>query len=307
MHNISIRKAVLSLVLTAGFFGINVTGIAADSPPPLPFHAAEGCGGVFATHMAYLVNPEGGPIGLPGVGSIYVDFGHGRNLWSFTATETLWGRLELGYAYMSFNMGDLPDDIAAATGIRVSKDAVTMHNVNARLMVVKEGSWDQKWMPAITVGAHYKDNEAVDTLDSELAGTLTGIGIDDSDGVDFTLQATKMITSFKMPLIATLGLRATKGAHVGLLGFTDDYTTVVEGSLCAFLPRNIIFGLEYRQKPNEYTAVPGLIEGEDDWMTACLGYIVNPHMTAAIGYARFGDVLNHEANDSIGVALKWEM
>ena len=47
--------------------------------------------------------------------------------------------------------------------------------------------------------------------------------------------------------------------------------------------------------PNEYTAVPGLIEGEDDWMTA------------AIGYARFGDVLNHEANDSVGVALKWEM
>ena len=85
----------------------------ASEPPPLPFHAVEGVGGVFATHMAYLVNPDtAGGLGLPSVGGIYVNMGNGRQLYSATATETLWDRLELGYAYMAFDMGDLPDAIA---------------------------------------------------------------------------------------------------------------------------------------------------------------------------------------------------
>jgi hypothetical protein len=31
------------------------------------------------------------------------------------STETLWGRLELGYAFMRFDMRDLPAEIEAAT------------------------------------------------------------------------------------------------------------------------------------------------------------------------------------------------
>jgi hypothetical protein len=297
---------VLSIVVSA--FCAFSYAQQANEPPPLPFHDVEGCGGVFATHMAYLVNgdPNGG-IGLPAAGGIYVNMGHGRQMYSAIATETLWNRLELGYAYISFDMGDLPDAIADATTVRISEQFVEMHNFNARLMLLKEGEFGQSWLPAVTFGAHYKQNTTINGLDRELGGSLTSIGIDDSDGVDYTLYATKMLTMLPKPVIVTAGVRSTEAAHIGLLGFTDERKLLVEGSVCVFVAKNVVVGVEYRQKPSEYTSLPDLIGAEDDWLTFDVGYIVNSHMTVAAGYARFGEVLNHEANGSYGLALKWEL
>jgi hypothetical protein len=182
-----------------------------------------------------------------------------------------------------------------------------MHNLNARLMLLKEGEFGQSWLPAVTLGVHYKNNATIDDIDRELGGTLTSIGIADSDGMDYTLYATKMLTFLPKPIIVTAGLRSTEAAHIGLLGFTDERNIVLEGSICAFVAQNVIIGAEYRQKPNEYTPVTDLIGPEDDWLTFDVGYIVNSHMTIAAGYARFGEVLNHEANQSFGLALKWEL
>jgi hypothetical protein len=303
----TIPFVVVLLVAFAWVMGGVGQAVAAE-PPPLPFHAAEGCGGVFATHMAYLVNgdPKGG-IGLPSAGGIYVNMGHGRHMYSLTATETLWNRLELGYAHITFDMGDLPDAIADATTVRISEDFVEMQNLNARLMLLKEGEFGRTWMPAVTLGVHYKQNTTVEDIDRELGGTLTSIGINDNAGVDYTLYATKMFTALPKPVIVTAGVRSTEAAHIGLLGFTGERKIVAEGSVCAFVAQNTIVGVEYRQKSSDYAPVPGLIGAEDDWLTFDVGYIVNSHMTVAAGYARFGDVLNHEANDSFGLALKWEL
>jgi hypothetical protein len=305
MKTIRTRFAIVLSTIVLGLCSIGKAQ-QANEPPPLPFHSAEGCGGVFATHMAYLVNGNDG-IGLPSVGSIYVNMGHGRQMYSLTATETLWNRLELGYAYITFDMGDLPDAIAEATGVRISEQFVEMHNFNARLMILKEGEFGQNWLPAVTFGAHWKENATTDHLDSELGGTLSAIGKETDDGIDYTLYATKMLTMLPKPVILTAGLRSTDAAHIGLLGFTGDRELLFEGSVCAFVAHNVIVGVEYRQKKSDYTPVPGLIAAEDDWYTFDVGYIVNSHMTVAAGYARFGDVLNHEANDSFGLALKWEM
>jgi hypothetical protein len=307
MKSITIRNfAVLNLaVMTLCTVG---QAQQASEPPPLPFHAVEGVGGVFATHMAYLVNPDTvGGIGLPSVGGIYVNMGNGRQLYSATATETLWGRLELGYAYMAFDMGDLPDAIAKATTIRIREQYVEMHNFNARCLLLKEGEYGQNWLPAVTLGAHYKQNTTIANMDRELGGTLTAIGIADQAGMDYTLYASKMLTMLPVPIIVSAGLRSTEAAHIGLLGFTDERQLVAEGSICAFLTSKLILGLEYRQKPNSYQTVPGLIGKEDDWYTFDVGYIVNDHMTVAAGYAHFGEVLNHNANGSFGLAVKWEL
>ncbi len=100
--------------------------------------------------------------------------------------------------------------------------------------------------------------------------------------------------------------RSTEGAHLGLLGFTDDRDIVGEGSICALVTDRFLLAAEYRQKPDEYDAIPGLVGGEDDWWTLCVGYIVNDHLTIAGGYAHFGQVLNHAANCAWGVAVKYE-
>lgn len=279
-----------------------------QSAPPLPLHSIEGTGGLFSTQSAYLVNPakEGEVFGMPSVGVLHVHLGKGKDLETFTITETLWDRLELGYAFNYIDFGDLPQDIERITGIRIDDQYAGLHNINARLAVVQEGDFDRAWVPALTVGVHYKYNDTIDDADDDLMGGLRAIGIDDDDGVDFTLYASKMITNLSRPVMLSAGLRSTEAAHIGLLGFTGDRKVVGEGSICVFATDRLILAAEYRQKPNEYDESPGLFEEEDDWWTLCAAYIVNDRITLGAGYGHFGQLLNHEANSVWGVKVKVE-
>jgi hypothetical protein len=286
---------------------------AAASPPPpehvpLPFHCVEGFSGAFATASAYFANPpkEGDIFGLPSVGGIYVNMGHGRFLEALTITEVLWNRLELGYAFNNFDMGDLPRQIKDATGMTLHEHTVQMHNFNARLQLIHDSDFGQKWMPAVTFGVHYKYNPVINDVNRDLGGLLRNIGIKDDQGVDFTLYASKLLPQLPRPVIINAGLRATRAAHIGLLGFTDAYKLCGEGNICVMVTDRIIIAGEYRMQPNQYQAVGNLLQSEDDWWTVCVGFIINKHATLSAGYAHFGRVLNHEANDSLGVALKYE-
>ncbi len=314
MKSFKTKKKLASgaAVLVASILTLAVAqGVAAQeeqSAPPLPLHSVEGTGGVFSTQSAYLVNPakEGEVFGMPSVGVLHVHLGKGKDLETFSVTETLWDRVELGYAFNYADFGDLPQDIERITGIRIGDQYVGLHNVNARLALMKDGDFDQAWVPALTFGVHYKYNDTINDANDDLMGGLRAIGIDDNDGVDFTLYASKMITNLPRPVMVSAGIRATEAAHLGLLGFTNDRKVVGEGSICVFATDRIILAAEYRQKPNEYDEVPGLFEEEDDWWTLCAAYIVNDRITLGAGYGHFGQVLNHEANSAWGVKAKIE-
>lgn len=276
--------------------------------PPLPLQNVEGFGGILITGSAYLINPseEGRVFGMPAWGVTYANIGHGRNLEAFTISETLWSRFELGYSLNHFDLGDLPRDIRAATGINTIEDSVYMHNFNVRFQILKEGDFKKSWMPALTLGLHYKNNNDSKVIDRRLFGGLDTIGIKDDDGVDVTLYASKMITSLPRPLMINAGLRSTEAAQIGLLGFTENRKTVFEGNFGVLALDNLVIGGEYRQKPNEYDNIPGLIAEEDDWWDGYITYIANDHLTMSIAYLHFGDLLNHEANSAWGVKFKWE-
>ena len=282
-----------------------------QEPPPLPLHGIEGMGGVFSTYSAYLVNSGGADdiFGLPSAGFAYVHLGHGRHLYAPTITETLFGRLELGYSLNHLDLGDLPSDIRAATGVNIDQ-SVNMHNFNARLLLLKEGAFDQPWLPAITFGAHYKWNTDIDDIHRDLlalgGGGLRDIGIKSDDGVDFTLYASKLITFLPRPVLVNLGVRSTKAAHLGLFGFTGKRKWLFEGNIVLLITDRILLAAEYRQKPSEYKEIPGLVKREDDWWTICPAFVVNEHLTISGGYGHFGDVLNHKANGSWGIKAKWE-
>jgi len=290
----------------------NAAPAKAEKPPPLPLHQIEGSGGIFSTLSAYLVNPprDGEPVGRPAAGFSFVDLGYGRELYSLTATETPWKRLELGFAYENFNLGDLPQDILHQTGLNVSDQSVSLYNANARLQLLKENEFDQKWVPALTFGAHYKYNDTINNLDHDLHGTLTSVGIRDNSGVDFTLYASKLFTFLPRPVLLELGGRATKGVWTGLAGFTEDYSFLFEGNIGVFITDNLILAAEYRQMPNNYT--PIVVNGEtvvgksSDWWTIDAAYIINRHWTVALGYGHFGQVLNHQANGTWGITTKYE-
>jgi hypothetical protein len=50
-------------------------------------------------------------------------------------------------------LGDLPQVLGIPT------HEVQLHNANARFQILKEGEFDQKWLPALTAGADFKYNE----------------------------------------------------------------------------------------------------------------------------------------------------
>ncbi|MEI6195231.1 MAG: DUF3034 family protein [Verrucomicrobiota bacterium] len=282
----------------------------AEKPAPLPLHQIEGNGGIFSTLSAYIVNPprNGEPVGRPSVGFAYIDLGHGQNLEALTLTESPFSRLELGYGFNNFNLGNLPLDVYQKTGgaLTLSETAVQLHNFNARVQILKEGEFDQKWIPALTFGTHYKYNATYNDVNNQLNGTLNAIGVTRNDGVDFTLYASKLFTQLPRPVLVELGGRATEGVWNGLLGFTDSYQFLFEGNVVVFLTDSLALAAEYKEQATDYTAVPGLIGKAGDWWTIDLAYVVNTHLTFAVGYGHFGTVLNNNANSVWGVTTKWE-
>jgi hypothetical protein len=281
-----------------------------EKGPPLPLHQIEGNGGIFSTLSAYIVNPprNGEPVGRPAIGFSYVDLGHGQDLEALTLTEAPFSRLELGYGYNNFNLGNLPLAVFQKTGgtLNLSETSVELHNFNARFQFLKEGEFDQKWIPAVTAGVHYKYNDSYNDINSQLNGTLKAIGVSQNNGVDFTLYASKLFTQLPRPVLVELGGRATEGVWNGLLGFTDSYNFLFEGNVVVFVTDSFALAAEYKQQPTDYTAIPGLIGKASDWWTIDAAYVVNKHLTFAVGYGHFGTVLNNEANGVWGITTKWE-
>ena len=278
--------------------------------PPLPVHTVEGVGGGAITPMAYLVNPEpeGAVFGKPSVTLTYVNMGR-KNLDAISVTETLAGRVEFGYAANRLGLGRLPADIRAATGVDIGCSDIWLHNFNLRLLAIKENTClGGLAMPAVTGGVHFKVNDGIRGIDQCLGGALSGIGYERENGVDFTLTATRTIPPEVLgrPLIVTAGLRATQGAQLGLLGFGDEYYATFEGSI-AYLPFDwLVLAYEFRQKPDPYGQIPGLIGDEDHWHAFDAIFLLSEHTAFTAGYGTFGTVANSEEAGVWWLQLKYE-
>jgi hypothetical protein len=296
---------VVSVVL--GLVCVSASGGA----PPLPAHQVEGNSGVFTTMTAYFANPPepNEVFGLPSVSGTYAHIGE-KDFESFVVTENLWGRVEFGYALERIGLGDWPDAVQDATGLRVQDDAF-LHAFNARWMVIKEGSLGHKWVPAVSLGAHYKWNQDHEDINKQLAGTCDLLGSDHASGIEFTAVASKTIAKLlPRPLIVSAGLRNSDAIHTGLLGFAGERRTTFEGSILYFLSDKLLIAGEYRQKPDlcDQITVNGihLVKAENDWWDIALAYIVNDHLTVAGGYADFGNILNHREDNVWAVQVKYE-
>jgi hypothetical protein len=285
----------------------------AEKPAPLPLHQIEGSGGIFSTLSAYIVNPprDGEPVGRPSVGFAYVNLGSDKNLEALTITESPFKRLELGYGWDHLGLGDLPLALRNAGLVNYHADEVQLHNFNARFQILSEGEFDQKWIPALTLGAHYKYNDGITEVRNEVtqgagADLLGQHGLSREQGVDYTLYASKMFTQLPRPVLLELGGRATEAVWDGLGGFTHSYSAVFEGNVVVFVTGKFALAAEYKQQPRNYQAIGNLVKVEGDWATLDAAYVVNKHLTLAAGYGLFGNVLNHEANGVWGLTTKWE-
>ena len=289
------------------------TNAPADKPAPLPLHQIEGNGGIFSTLSAYIVNPprDGELVGRPSVGFAYINLGSDKNLEALTITESPFKRLELGYGWDNLGLGDLPLALRNAGLANYHANEVQLHNFNARLQLLTEGEFEQKWIPAVTAGVHYKYNDGISEVRSEVkrdagADLLGNAGLSRQQGVDYTLYASKLFTQLPRPVLLELGGRATEGVWEGLGGFTDSYRVVFDGNVVVFVTGNFALAAEYKEQPRNYQAIGSLVQKEGDWWTLDAAYVVNKHLTLAAGYGHFGNVLNNEANGVWGITTKWE-
>ncbi|MHC4117958.1 MAG: DUF3034 family protein [Planctomycetota bacterium] len=292
-----------------------LSGAIAHAGPPLPTHNVEGNSGVFITSTAYLANPaeEGQIFGKPSVsGTFSWMVNGGKDFESLAVTQNIWGKVELGYALERIGLGDWPDAVSKATSGAVHVDNhVLMHNFNTRLMVIEEGGLDLAWMPAVTLGAHFKWNDGLDDIDYQTNGLCGLLGADHESGTEFTAVATKTIVDWlPRPIIISAGLRNGDGIHTGLLGFAGERRTTFEGSFIYFLTDKLLLASEYRQKSDllDQCTVNGehLIKAENDWWDIALAYVFNDHLTVAGGYANYGNVLNHREDNSWAIQVKYE-
>jgi hypothetical protein len=307
--------ATLSLVpcVSAQLLGENTAGeaLAAAEAAPLPVHTIEGVGGGGITPMAYLVNPgdEDHALGPLAVSLSYVNLGR-KNLDALCVTETVFQFVELGYAANRFGLGTLPGDIRDATGIDIEHSDVWLHHFNVRTLLVQENTcFGDVALPAITAGVHFKYNSGIADINESLGGALTGIGLQRSNGEDFTLTATKTIPeAFGRPVIATAGLRLSEAANLGFLGFGDTYHASFEGNIAYLVTDRLLFAYEFRQKSSPYGEIPGLIGDEDAWQAFDIVWMLNEHKhtTLAAAWVPLGTLANTTENGGWFLQLKHE-
>ena len=289
-----------------------VVAATTEKAPPLPLHTIDGVGGIVITPVAYLVNPgpAGTVWGLPSTSVTYVNAGS-KNVESAVITETLFGRVELGYAASRFGVGNLVTDVKNLTTIDIA-DSVVVHNFNARVLALPEGSFGLP-LPAVTIGASYKYNDGISDINQRLGGALTGIGYDKDSSTDFTLTATKAFPKvFGRPLILTGGLRLSKAEQLGYLGFGDKYRATFEGNVVYLVTDWLGLATEFRGKANAYQQIANpvkggnLIDREDNWWTVGAAFVLNPHATVTVGWGHFGPILNTTENKGLAVQAKYE-
>jgi hypothetical protein len=279
--------------------------------PPLPTHNVEGNSGVFITSTAYLVNPpeDGEIFGRPSFSTSFAAIGE-KDFESFAITENILGRIELGYAFERIGLGDWPADVKTVSGLHVENNAF-VHNFNTRYMIIEEGGFDRAWMPAVTLGAHFKWNEGLNDIDKQTGGLCGSLGADHDSGTEFTAVATRTIADWlPNPLIVSAGLRNGDAIHTGLIGFAGERRTTFEGSIIYFLTDKLLLAGEFRQKSDllHQCSLGGkhLIKAENDWWDICMAYVVDDHLTIAGGYANFGNVFNHREENVWAIQIKYE-
>ncbi len=185
------------------------------------------------------------------------------------------------------------DAVAPALGLPDNELTQTIASVKLKAF----GDLIYGKLPQVSVGIQYKKNTDFDV--PAIAGAKS------DSGTDFYVSATKLWLSGigGYPLLINTTLRSTKANQLGLLGFGGDLDNhrniVFEGSAGLLLRRNLLFGFEYRQKPNNLSFAK-----EDDWKDLFLAWFPNKHLSLTGAYVDLGDIAGKKDQDGFYLSLE---
>lgn len=293
-----------------------------------------GGGGLMLVPTAYLSNPPGGAtrVGSLTTGGHFATMGD-KTIYSVSLAETVevpgGMDLELGYAYTNLQLGDARANVEEDTtppGLDMGTNHVALHTVGARLNLLKENAFNTNWVPALTLGGHWKKNNDLSAIRRGLtfrAGSIapgvpssdidtmeTVMGIEDDETVEATLFASKKVTEplTGRPLYLTAGARYTDAAHMGLWGFSDDHKVQLEGSVAYLVTDWLGVTGEYKSKPGydewrDATTGETIIYDGDDWWNVGVTCMAADSLSLSVGYIHWGKVLDEDVGGGMFTSL----
>ena len=201
----------------------------------------------------------------------------------------LFDRVELSYARQEFDTGRTGGKLGLGNGFTFDQNVV-----GAKVRLVGDAIYDQdRWLPQISAGVQWKQNDR--------APILQAVGARHDTGVDYYLAATKVLLDQSLVLDATL--RMTKANQFGLLGFGgdrgDNYSAQFEGSAAYLLNRHLAVGAELRTKPNNL----GFAHEQRAW-DLFGAYAVNKALSFTLGYADLGDIATFKSQRGVYLSLQ---
>jgi hypothetical protein len=192
-----------------------------------------------------------------------------------------WDRVEVSYARQHFDTEEVGAKLGLGHGYAFDQDIY-----GAKVKVFGDAVYNQdSWVPQISVGAQYKQN------DQGLVVHL--VGAKSTNGVDYYVAATKVFLDDSFLVDATV--RATRANQFGLLGFGGDkdsgYSPEFEGSAAYLLSRKFALGAEYRTKPSNL----GIAQEDDAW-DVFAAYFLCKNLSLTVAYVDLGNIViaNHQ-------------
>jgi hypothetical protein len=198
-------------------------------------------------------------------------------------------RFELSATRQEFDTGATGAKLGLGKGFTFKQTVL-----GAKIRVVGDAVYTQdSWVPQVSVGAQYKDNNQ-DAI-------VRAVGAKNDSGVDWYVAATKLLLDKSLVLNGTV--RMTKANQTGLLGFgaakDGGYKPQFEGSAGYLLSKRLVVGAEYRTKPSNLAFAK-----EDDWMDLFAAYAVNKHLSVTAAYVDLGDIATFKNQRGVYLSLQ---
>ncbi len=190
---------------------------------------------------------------------------------------------------------EILDIDAIATDLNLPDDELSQSILGVKLRLF--GDLIYGTLPQVSLGMQYKNNHDFDV--PNIAGAV------DDNGTDFYLAASKLWLSGinGYPLLFNVNLRSTSANQLGLLGFGGDRNNsrelMFEGSAGILIRRDLLFGFEYRQKPDNLS-----FASEDDWFDLFLAWFPTKHISLVGAWTELGDIAGR--NDQRGLYISLE-
>ena len=200
----------------------------------------------------------------------------------------LYDRVELSVAQQRLGLGTT-----------VPGEVIRQHIYGIKIKLWGDAIYAQdSLLPQFSIGMQYKHNQDFDFIPKAL-------GAKKANGTDFYLAATKLYLGavYGRNLLLNGTVRATKANQLGLLGFGGDknnrYSVKFEGSAGIFLNDHVVFGAEYRSKPNNLS-----VFREDSFQDLFLAWVPNKHLAVTLAYAVLGNIADKQNQKATYISLQ---